>query len=57
MTKEEIRLIVSRMTLEEKVSLTTGKDAWSTRELPRLGVPSVRVSDGPLVAELNREQA
>lgn len=35
------------MTIEEKASLTTGKDFWQTRNIDRLGVPSLFLSDGP----------
>src|SRR5208282_5563860 len=35
------------MTLEERVSLLAGKDFWTTVPIPRLGIPSIKVSDGP----------
>lgn len=44
---ERAKTLVSSMGLEEKASLTSGLDAWFTKALDRLGVPSVRVSDGP----------
>lgn len=39
--------IVAKMTLEEKISFCTGKDCWHTKELKSLGVPSIMMSDGP----------
>lgn len=39
--------ILSKMTLEEKASLLSGKDFWHTNGLERLGIPSVMVTDGP----------
>lgn len=42
-----IQKILSQMTLEEKVSMCAGSDAWHTREIERLGVPSLMMADGP----------
>jgi len=41
------RQLVSQMTLEEKASLTSGKDFWSTKPIERLGFPSIFMTDGP----------
>jgi beta-glucosidase len=38
---------VARMTLEEKASLCSGRDFWSTVAVDRVEVPTVTVTDGP----------
>jgi len=38
---------IKKMTLEEKVSLLSGKDFWSTRAIERLNIPSMAMADGP----------
>ena len=43
----KIRSLIKELTLEEKVSLCSGSDFWHTKEIERLGIPSVMVSDGP----------
>jgi len=39
--------IIQQMTLEEKVSLMSGKDFWQTQNIDRLGIPSIFLADGP----------
>lgn len=44
---ENIAGLLSRMTLEEKVMLTSGRDAWSTQPIERLSIPYIWMADGP----------
>ena len=39
--------LVAQMTLEEQVSLCSGKNFWQTKAVERLGVHSFMVTDGP----------
>ena len=47
MELNKIKELVAALTLEEKSGLTSGRDNWFTKAVERLGVPSVRTSDGP----------
>ncbi|KAI0886969.1 beta-glucosidase [Annulohypoxylon maeteangense] len=38
---------LSKLTLDEKIELISGADFWCTKAVPRLGIPSLRMSDGP----------
>ena len=43
----DIELLLSQLTLEEKVSLLAGADMWHTNPIERLGIPVLKVTDGP----------
>ncbi|CZR61435.1 related beta-glucosidase K [Phialocephala subalpina] len=43
----DVEEVLAEATLLEKLSLLAGKDAWHTQDIPRLGVPSIRFTDGP----------
>jgi beta-glucosidase len=47
MNRRSIAELVEELTLDEKASLTAGEDLWSTVAIDRLGIPKVRVTDGP----------
>ena len=39
--------LIKKLTLEEKASLTSGKDFWQTMNIPHQGINSIFLSDGP----------
>jgi beta-glucosidase len=40
--------LLAELTLEEKASLTAGVDMWHGHAVERLGIPALKVSDGPV---------
>jgi len=45
--EEKIDALVQQLTLAEKVALLAGADMWHTVAIDRLGIPAMKVSDGP----------
>ena len=43
----DVEAILADLTLSEKISMVAGADLWHTVGIERLGIPSLRVSDGP----------
>ena len=45
--KDRAAAIVKQMTLEEKIDYIGGYESWYVRPIDRLGLPAVRMADGP----------
>jgi beta-glucosidase len=46
-SENDIDRLISAMTLDEKASLTAGANMWYLPPVERLGIPALKVSDGP----------
>ncbi|KAK7417457.1 hypothetical protein QQX98_004577 [Neonectria punicea] len=47
MTSTDVEVLLGELSLEEKVSLLSGADIWQTQEVSRLGIGSIKTTDGP----------
>ncbi len=47
MNEKDYKKILDELSLDEKLSLLSGKTFWLTQEIDRVGIPSVWMSDGP----------
>ncbi|MGM0374963.1 MAG: glycoside hydrolase family 3 N-terminal domain-containing protein, partial [Chloroflexota bacterium] len=45
--EDKIDMILGSLSLEEKIQLLAGADQWHTHSVERLGIPALKLSDGP----------
>ena len=45
--ERRVELLLSAMTVEEKAAFTAGADFWTLVANARVGIPPIRVTDGP----------
>jgi len=43
----DVEDVLEKLNIDEKIALLSGTDFWHTASVSRLGVPAIRVSDGP----------
>ena len=51
-TEKQINDTIAKMTLEEKITMLSGSSMMASAPLPRLGIPALRMSDGPVGAHI-----
>jgi hypothetical protein len=49
MNTDDLRDLLNKLSLEEKVSLLSGADGWQTQEISRLGIGSLKVSPASML--------
>src|SRR5579872_1764799 len=42
-----VEALLGQLTLEEAIALTSGVDTWHAAAVERLGIPGLKVTDGP----------
>lgn len=43
----DIDVLLQQLTVDEKISLLSGKNVWETANIDRLSIPSLKLTDGP----------
>lgn len=57
MNRQELNTIIQKLTLKEKIALTSGSDFWHTASIKRLKIPAIMMADGPFGLRKQKEDA
>jgi beta-glucosidase-like glycosyl hydrolase len=51
---DELSALISQLTVDEKAAMVAGVDMWHTAAVERLGIPALKMTDGPIGARGER---
>jgi beta-glucosidase len=53
-TSSDLEALIAQLTVEEKAAMISGVDLWHTAAVERLGIPAMKMTDGPIGARGER---